>query len=336
MEIGVFDLVERNGQRVPDLYEDRLRLCELYDRTGFYCYHIAEHHSTPHGLAPSPSVLLSSVAQRTVRLRFGALVYLMPFYHPLRLIEEICMLDQISRGRVDVGIGRGISPIERGFYGIEPDQLEERVLEGYEVLRLGLSGNTLDFDGRFYSFRNVPLELGSFQKPHPPIWYPLHSIESAEWAARQGFNMVTVAPTLHARSAAARYADVAMETRPDDALKIGIARKIVVAESDEEALAVARRAYPLFLRNFNHLASQLPVQPKNRARATDFDACMEEGSGIAGSPDTVTRILLDQLTGSRFNYLMCEFIFGDLAFSSAVRSVELFAQHVMPRVTPSC
>src|SRR5579875_3613932 len=112
MQFGVFDHMDRSRLPLPDYYEARLDMIEQYDRIGFHGYHVAEHHATPISMAPSPSVFLAAVAQRSVRLRFGPLVYLLPFYHPLRLFEEICMLDQMSRGRLEFGLGRGISPIE--------------------------------------------------------------------------------------------------------------------------------------------------------------------------------------------------------------------------------
>ena len=126
MEFGIFDHVDRSDEALADYYELRLKLVESYDRCGFYCYHVAEHHSTPLSVASSPSVYLSAVAQRTRRLRFGPLVYLLPFYHPLRLIEEVCFLDQISRGRMQVGVGRGISPFETRYFGIDPDSSRQR------------------------------------------------------------------------------------------------------------------------------------------------------------------------------------------------------------------
>ena len=85
-----------------------------------HAYHLAEHHATPLGMAPSPSVFLAAVAQRTKRLRFGPMIYALPLYHPLRMIEEICMLDQMSGGRLDVGFGRGASPIELDLFGTNP------------------------------------------------------------------------------------------------------------------------------------------------------------------------------------------------------------------------
>ena len=109
MEFGVFDHLDRSPLPLADYYEARLAVVEAIDRAGFYAYHLAEHHSTPIGMAPSPSVFLSAVAQRTKSLRFGPMIYALPLYHPLRMIEEICMLDQMSGGRLDVGFGRGAS-----------------------------------------------------------------------------------------------------------------------------------------------------------------------------------------------------------------------------------
>src|SRR5260370_12997553 len=117
MKFGVFDHLDDAGVPLGQLYVDRLALAEAYDRAGIYGYHLAEHHSTPLGCAASPGLFLSAVAQRTKTLRFGPLVYLLPFYHPLRLIEEICMLDQMSGGRLELGVGRGVSPFETRAYG---------------------------------------------------------------------------------------------------------------------------------------------------------------------------------------------------------------------------
>jgi alkanesulfonate monooxygenase SsuD/methylene tetrahydromethanopterin reductase-like flavin-dependent oxidoreductase (luciferase family) len=120
MEFGVFDHLDRGERPLGALYEMRLWLAELYDCAGFHAYHQAEHHATPLGAAPSPGIFLAALAQRTTRLRFGPLVYTLPLYHPLRLIEEICMLDQMSGGRLEMGVGKGISPHEVRFYGVDP------------------------------------------------------------------------------------------------------------------------------------------------------------------------------------------------------------------------
>ena len=194
MEFGVFDHLDRHGGSLADYYEDRLRIAEAYDRAGFYAYHLAEHHSTPLGLAPSPSVFLAAVAQRTRRLRFGPLVWAMPLHHPLRLIEEICMLDQLSGGRLEIGFGRGSVPIELEYYGADPAEAQEIYAEAVELVLKGLTHKVLDFHGKRFSFRNVPMEIEPLQKPHPPIWYGVHMPDSAERAARRNLNVVSLDP----------------------------------------------------------------------------------------------------------------------------------------------
>ena len=106
MRFGVFDHLDDSGLPLTRHFEERLKLIEAYDRAGFYGYHLAEHHNTPLGYAPSPGIFLSAVAQRTERLRFGPMVYLLPLYHPLRLAEEIAIVDQMLGGRMELGRAR--------------------------------------------------------------------------------------------------------------------------------------------------------------------------------------------------------------------------------------
>ena len=91
MQFGIFDQNDHGPYKLGEQYENRLQLIEFYDQAGFRTYHMSEHHATPLNMTPSPSVFLAAVAQRTKRLRFGALVYVLPAHHPLRLAEEICM-----------------------------------------------------------------------------------------------------------------------------------------------------------------------------------------------------------------------------------------------------
>src|SRR5256885_5920006 len=169
MKFGVFDHLDRNDLPLRDYYESRLKIAEAYDQHGFYAYHIAEHHATPLGMAPSPSVFLAAVAQRTKKLRFGPLVYTVILYHPLRLIDEICMLDQMSGGRLELGVGRGISPYEVGYYGVDPATGPERFAEALDVILKGLTQKRLDHAGKYFTFKDVPMEMQPVQSPHPPL-----------------------------------------------------------------------------------------------------------------------------------------------------------------------
>src|SRR5271156_4294572 len=147
MKIGVFDHMDRANVPLDQFFDDRMKLVEAYDRAGFHGYHVAEHHSTPLGVAPSPGVWLAAIAARTKQLRFGALVYLLPLYHPIKLLEELCMLDQMSHGRVMFGVGRGISPIELRYYDLNPDETPAMYAEALEVILQGLTSPTLTHEG---------------------------------------------------------------------------------------------------------------------------------------------------------------------------------------------
>ena len=331
MKFGVFDHLDRGDLSLRDYYESRLKLIEAYEQAGFYAYHVAEHHSTPLGMAPSPSVFLAAVAQRTLRLRFGPLVYALPLYHPIRLIEEICMLDQMSSGRLELGFGRGASSIETSFYGLDPEKAQQIYAEGLELVIQGLTKRRLDFHGDFFSFENIPMELEPLQKPHPPLWYGVHSADSAERAARKAFHVVSLDPAAETRSFFDRYREVWGETRGENhgMPNIGIGRFIFVANTDEEALRIARRAYPKWHRSFYHLFSLRGGGPAHN-RPAELDALIRIGQGIAGNPTTVTTFLESQMAQTKANYLVGQFAFGDLSLAECLHSVELFAAHVMP------
>ena len=334
MQFGVFDHLDRNNLPLQEYYEGRLKLAEAYDEAGFYAYHVAEHHSTPLGMAPSPSVFLSAVAQRTRRLRFGPLVYALPLYHPMRLIEEICMLDQMSGGRLDIGFGRGASQIESAMYGNDPAKAELMYVEGLELIMRGLTQKSLDFHGQFYSFDDVPMELEPLQKPHPPVWYGVHSPVSAERAARQRLNIVSLDPADKTRTFTDRFRQVWHDTESIETSKpmIGLGRFIVIAATDEEAIHIARRAYPKWHRSFNYLFNLRGGKGPVHQRPADLETLIKIGQGIAGSPNTVTEFLKAQMTESGANYVVGQFAFGDLSLSEILRSLELFTRHVMPEL----
>jgi len=153
MKFGVFDHMDRGRSDLGRQFGERLRLIELYEQAGFHAYHLAEHHATPLGMAPSPSVFLAAVAQRTRTLRFGPLVYTVNLYHPLRLIDEICMLDQLSGGRLELGVGRGISPYEVGYYGVDPATGPERFAEALDVILKGLTEEAAQPSRQIFHFR---------------------------------------------------------------------------------------------------------------------------------------------------------------------------------------
>ena len=332
MKFGVFDHLDASGAPLAAFFEHRLKLAEAYDRIGLHALHVAEHHATPLGLSPSPSVYLAAVAQRTKRLRFGPLVYTLALYHPLRLADEICMLDQLSGGRLELGVGRGVSPIEIGHFGVEPEKAQAMYVEAYQVLLKALRERTLTFEGKFYNFRDVPRQLEPVQRPHPPIWYGLSNPESAEFAAEHRFNCVSNAPPRSVRVITDRYR-AAWAKNGNDPKKIpflGMTRHLVIAETDAAAMKLARRAYARWFESFIYLWRLHGQKPPFTTYTEDFDAVLKNGQAIVGSPATVRDMIAAQVSEAGLNYFLLRFAFGDLSLEESMRSLELFAAEVKP------
>jgi alkanesulfonate monooxygenase SsuD/methylene tetrahydromethanopterin reductase-like flavin-dependent oxidoreductase (luciferase family) len=194
----------------------------------------------------------------------------------------------------------------------------------------------LDHHGEFYRYDNVPMELAPVQRPHPPLWFGGHSVDSAERAARVGGNYVTQ----DTASAARPYTDAfraewarvgAGRTMP----KLGLARFVIVAESDDAALALARRAYPKWHANFSHLYKRFGRAPSGGERSPNFDDIRHGGRGVAGSAKSVIDILRTQSAEAGTDYVIAQFAFGDMSLAEAMHSVDLFVREVMPALRAS-
>jgi alkanesulfonate monooxygenase SsuD/methylene tetrahydromethanopterin reductase-like flavin-dependent oxidoreductase (luciferase family) len=333
VKFGIFEHMDDSGVPLGEQIAGRMQLVEAYDRLGFYAYHLAEHHGTPLGLAPSPGLFMAAVAQRTRRLRFGPLVYLLPLYHPLRLIEEICMLDHMSGGRLELGVGRGVSPIEVGFYGVDPASGPRQFPEALHVIKQGLTSDVLSFKGEFYEFANVPMVLKPVQKPHPPLWYGLNTPDATVWAAKEKANIATLVPAPAARRVADRFrAEWARNGHPaEPAPLVGLIRHMVLAETEAEARRVAERAYRRWHRHFELLWVQRGAKiPMAVPLPAEIGPPLAAGAAFAGTPAAARSHIAEQIETSGANYFICDITFGDITLGEAMRSVELLGREVMP------
>lgn len=332
MKFGIFDHLDRAGTPLREQYESRLELIELYDAAGFHAYHLAEHHSTPLGMAPSPAVFLSAVAQRTTTLRFGPLVYPLPLYHPLRVAEEICMLDHMSGGRLDIGFGRGASQFEIEYFGIDPKEAQERYEEARQVVLMALTSDRVDYHGRFHSFAGTPVEMRPLQQPYPRLFYGAGTPETGAKAARERANLVCNAPVALVKPIFDRFREewAALGHAETDMPLLGLNRHCVVAETDAAAQEIAERAYRIWHASFYRLWQLRNSRPNNAAYPETFAGLQKMGYGIAGSPQTVRDFYVTEIGGVGANYALGRFAFGDISLAEARRSVELFRDHVMP------
>jgi alkanesulfonate monooxygenase SsuD/methylene tetrahydromethanopterin reductase-like flavin-dependent oxidoreductase (luciferase family) len=329
LSFGIFDHLDQSSASLSQLYNERLKIAEACDLAGFRAYHLAEHHGTPHGLAASPNIFLSAVAQRTSRLRIGPLVMLLNLSHPLRAFEEICMLDQLSEGRVDLGIGPGAVPTELSFFDVSIGEARERYGEAAEIILKAMRTSRLTHTGRHFSLRDVPIMLSPIQKPHPPLWYGAMKPETARWAAENSINIACVGKCPSIRAITDVYRSHWQTGRKEPMPLLGMVRKIVIAESDAQARAVAAPAYGRWLDSFKFLSreSDGSYQP---SLPPSFEQALGEGLCIAGSSSTVLDQLKKQLTEAAVTYVMCHIAFGDLPLGASLRTISGLRAAIMP------
>jgi alkanesulfonate monooxygenase SsuD/methylene tetrahydromethanopterin reductase-like flavin-dependent oxidoreductase (luciferase family) len=344
MKVGIFDHVERSDRPLATQFNERLTFAVAADEAGIYCLHVAEHHCTPLNMVPVPGVYLGAVARATKRIHLGPLVYLLPLYSPLRLIEEICMLDQLSGGRLEVGVGRGVSPFELNYHKVDHDQSRDIFVDAFACLSEGLTHETLSYSGTHFTYSNVPMALRPLQQPHPPFWYGSSNTIGATWSGERGMHFVGNGPTAHAKVNIEAYREAlgkrggAAQPKPEfrGGAAIGLLRHIVVGETDEEARRMAKPNVEYHSASLNYLrkmhGSTEYTSRTNVHRGLTFEDWERDGMAIAGSPATVSEKIAQQQAELGLNYLLAYPFFGNMKLEEALRSFKLFSTEVMPKI----
>ena len=335
---GMFDWIDQGGGSIQKLYAERLALAEAADRAGFFAYHLAEHHGTPLGMAPSPAVFLSAVAQRTKQLRLGPMAFLLPLYDPLRLVEEVCMLDHLSGGRVELGISRGVSPHELACFGVDAASTREIFTEALEVFCAGMTQDVLSYQGRHFQYQDVPMEIKPLQQPYPPLWYPTHNPDSVEYAARHGYHFASLGSIALLRQLTDRYRAVWAAHQHDENRinghiadpKLACMRQIFIADTDAEARTIARTAYRKWYDSITKLWHHR--QDNSVDELFEWDSGLKAETLLIGSPARVREQVTRLVAEGGINYVIGAFAWGSLTHAQSRHSLDLFVREVMPAV----
>lgn len=330
MRFGIFDQSEQpGGVDLGSLYRSRLELAERAEQAGFWGYHKSEHHLIPLDHAPSIGIFLSALAQRTTTIRLCSLVHLLPFHHPLRLFEEICMLDHLSDGRFEFGFGKGISPPEHQLWGLDPSEAEARTDESLDLLLRAFQceAELFSFPGEFWNLTDVPIELRPLQRPYPPLWRP----GTVETAAALGVSTVVGGPIDRVVQSIERYEaayqpGVAGGHKPT----VGVIRKFIVAPTDDEADAIGRRTWPAYSDHLSRLFVKYgePI-PNDPTIGGDYEMAKRVMAITVGSPERVLDQVEELKATGKVDYVIGAFSFGDLSHAESLRSIELFGDHVI-------
>lgn len=343
----------KRGMTPAQRYEQLWRELELCDELGFdYCFAVEHHFNPDESWMSSGNLYSVGVAQRTKHIRMGAMGHVVPIHQPMRLVEEIAVADQMSHGRVEIGLVPGVSA--RPFPQFDGDfaTRRERVYEFVSLLRTAYaSDDGFSFEGRFYRTDEVQLSVLPAQRPHPPVWLETRDPPTLEFCAREGLNTGYFI-TYPRADAKVRYTKFLADWRRAEwktTPRIGYSTVVYVDETDakarDQAMAHAGKAYQGFFahaKNEAELRQEQEEAAKRHERAGDFEGgvimrnilnpeyLLERDLILVGSPDTVTAKLKTFSEGGLFNTFMGEFNFGQLAEVDLMRSIRLFGEHVIP------
>ncbi len=298
---------------------------------------VNEHHFHQYGgLMPSLPTMLAAIAQRTTKLRLGTSVVVLPLHHPLEVAEQLAMVDLLSGGRLEFGVGRGFVAHDYEVMGVTYEDAQARLMEGLEVILHAWSGEAFTHHGAYFDFDDVQVWPQPEQRPHPPIWIACaNTPASFAWAGTQGYKLMTIGYTKPIGETAAlthifKEAWVAAGHR--DPETIATHYHVVVAEDRAEARRIAEAGLAEHVRLNRASRSLAKLESGPEPAQIPIAQLVEQGRLIAGDPDDCVQLL--RLVGSEIGTTEthCLFQFGNITFANAQRSLELFASQVMPRL----
>lgn len=356
MKFSIFDLLhwpffeeKCAGPKQAEVYRNHLNQWVYAEELGFDAVWLTEHHFADYSMLPSPNLMLAALAERTERIRIGAMINAVPFHDPIRLAEECAMLDIISGGRLNMGFGRSADYQEYVKYEMEMAEARPRFREGLDLMIEAWTKDEIHFEGQFYKLKGASLRPRPVQQPHPPIFCPVSGEETTAWAAERGYSISSILRPAAQMAENNRYyreqgKKFGRELTGENYL---VCRHVYVAESKEQAIEDIKEPMLHFFRLFRDAAvppreeilDNFPENFKNhsiffRRFFGDFysvEELVESGNVIAGSPEDVANEIQRQREEIGSEHLMCIMNFGNLTHEQTIRSMELLAREVMPR-----
>ena len=322
-------------------YQDTLDLMIQADKLGFDSVWVGEEHFYTIGICPSPQLFLTALARETSQIRLGTAISLLPFDNPLRKAEDFAMLDILSGGRLNFGVGRGLIPQHFEGFRVAPQESQARYEEALEIIQRAWTQEHISYDGQFWQIPELSLSPKPLQKPHPPIYRGTISMESFELAGVKGTNAFVVpwltAPHPEVKRRVERYRTVLREHGHDAGQTENVFVFFVVVDTDRQrALAEAKE----ITSRYGQLATsimppgvaQLPSEDPRKAfydLVTSLSNELEERA-IVGTPQDCRRRLAELREEFGIEHLAMYLHAGARDTDRARHGMELFAQEVMP------
>lgn len=316
MKIGVLQFFSWS-RRIPleTVYQRAFERIAIMDEGGYDGVWLAEHHFNTYSVCPSPHLMAMNVAARTKNLRIGLAVSLAVFYNPLRLAEEVALLDVLSGGRINWGAGRGFDRGEFGAFKIDVAESAARFQEAVDIVLAAWTNEKLTYHGQFWDYEDVEVLPKPMQKPHPPAWLAATSPEAINRAASRGHTILMDPHASHEeiREKRALYQRVLEENGYSiEGRDIPMARLIAIAPTEEQAKQVAYEGARWTVGSYAKGMHEDPIERY-------VNQVM-----VYGTPESVTEKLLALKQDLPINYL--------LAAPLSHESFVLFTEKVLPKL----
>ena len=333
---GVSDLAvagEGDREETQRAYDRYLQLWSDNEQRGCDGVFFSEHHFGLN-LSPSPHLLIAALAQRTSRMRLGVMSSALPLHDARRLVEECGMLDYLTHGRLEIGIGPGAGTLEASISGLDADDARPRYVSAADVLDQYLRGARITAQDAFVNLVDVPI-APQMRQTNPRVWVTATSESSVRWAAGRGYNVCTSwLPTADVGALSTAYHDAAAEagltTGPDN---FGVRRRVFVAPTDAEANDIAESAddgrddRAKSLRDLQNLAAAGKSAPAPTRASSHYN---QPDDIIVGSPESVTERLAEQATATGIGNVLFFTDFKRFDHHDLERCHDLIGTHVIP------
>jgi alkanesulfonate monooxygenase SsuD/methylene tetrahydromethanopterin reductase-like flavin-dependent oxidoreductase (luciferase family) len=328
MKVGVLQFFSWS-RRIPlaQVYARAFSRIEIMDQTGYDCVWLAEHHFNTYSVCPSINVMASHVAARTRTLRIGMAVSLAAFYNPLRLAEEVALIDVLSGGRVNWGAGRGFDRAEFEAFGVPVEESSDRFRECVDIVLASWRQERVSYQGRFWSYDGVEVLPKPMQAPHPPVWLAATSPDSIRRAAEKGFDILQDPHATHDEIGQKRthyYAVLREHGFPTEGRVIPTARLPAVGDTEQEAEDIARAGAQWTVTSYANPKTRAGVPPPHHRTDVDPVERYLNDVVIRGTPDRVTDKIAELRETIGLDYLMC----APLSHGSFMR----FTEKVLPKL----
>ncbi len=312
-------------------YQQILEQVQLAEELGWECFMFNEHHFLGYGgLVANPAVLLAAAAARTSKIRLGPCIAILPLRHPLHSAEDYAMVDAISGGRLEFGIGSGNTELDYKVFGVTRENDRQRLDEAFEVILKAWTNDRFSHQGTSWQFGEITLYPRPIQKPHPPIWVAGTSAQTLEWAGRHGFHIMTVGhphPPEKVRPGVEAWKKALIDHGIDPTERhCQFHARTHVNENAERAREVATAAITRYDEISRIGRRSLTVAPGEY----NWEMMLATGRNNYGEPDQCIQNILNAAKNYYFDTLTTTFNFGGIPHTEIVKSMRLFAKEVMP------